>query len=586
MHYELRLSTTSAGTGYFACQPAQDQGLDAFLGYLRAHPNDKFMHKRLLEMVSEVDEALMARLIELAKPSDPDFLAILYEACLSRERFAGLRARFDASETKRLSERTPLIIIKSSLLGDQYLHAVWAKLFGANISDHQPLSAGGEGLPPHIFSEDDLRDALRRFVHIRDVAKTPKDDRQGSASSMVPVEETAARALTKLEEAKVFAGPETVHASSLSPHGFLRKWNLSLSVQNGRHRYSLSGIQTSYGKGISEPVARASYSMEVVERCSSFAGFDESGAVGFVKSYPLVHGRYSELAAGDAAVLNPAALNLEAPYEDEPLYWLQGERRTGALVEPVLVPVQCIFLFCNLDEVDLFSGLGSTGLASGNTVEEARLSGLLEVIERDSEAVTLYDPARCFTLEADDPDIAALLADYRAKGVHVQFQDISADMGVPCYKCFVIDPRGGIVKGTAAHLNGRRALLSAMLETTYPYPAGPPSGPPLEGLPAVRYEDLPDYSTGDAAKDLALLEAVLDANRFQPVYVDLTRKDLQLPVAKSLIPGLELMADFDRFSRISPRLFANYLRLPGPGDGRSGDSRADRGTGTFPGSEG
>jgi ribosomal protein S12 methylthiotransferase accessory factor YcaO len=73
-------------------------------------------------------------------------------------------------------------------------------------------------------------------------------------------------------------------------------------------------------------------------------------------------------------------------------------------------------------------------------------------------------------------------------------------------------------------------------------------------------ESLPDYSVGNPVGDLALLEDVLAANRFEPLYIDLTRQDVGLPVVKALVPGLELMADFDRFSRVSPRLYRNYLR--------------------------
>jgi ribosomal protein S12 methylthiotransferase accessory factor YcaO len=43
--------------------------------------------------------------------------------------------------------------------------------------------------------------------------------------------------------------------------------------------------------------------------------------------------------------------------------------------------------------------------------------------------------------------------------------------------------------------------------------------------------------------------------------VDLTRKDLEFPVVRAIVPGMEFMTDFDRFSRVSPRLFCNYLNL-------------------------
>jgi ribosomal protein S12 methylthiotransferase accessory factor YcaO len=104
-------------------------------------------------------------------------------------------------------------------------------------------------------------------------------------------------------------------------------------------------------------------------------------------------------------------------------------------------------------------------------------------------------------------------------------------------------------------------MISALTETPYPYPYGPPCRPPATALPTRKLESLPDYATGHAAGDLALLEAVLTANGFEPIYIDLTREDVGLPVVKALVPGLELIADFDDFSRVSPRLFRNYLRI-------------------------
>ena len=80
-------------------------------------------------------------------------------------------------------------------------------------------------------------------------------------------------------------------------------------------------------------------------------------------------------------------------------------------------------------------------------------------------------------------------------------------------------------------------------------------------LPQLNYEELPDYSFGNADTDLALVEAVLAANGLDPIYVDLTRKDINLPVVRALLPGFALTADLDGACRVHPRLFGNYLNL-------------------------
>jgi hypothetical protein len=36
-----------------------------------------------------------------------------------------------------------------------------------------------------------------------------------------------------------------------------------------------------------------------------------------------------------------------------------------------------------------------------------------------------------------------------------------------------------------------------------------------------------------------------------------------LPVVRAIVPGMEILADFDRHSRVHPALYANYLHLAG-----------------------
>jgi ribosomal protein S12 methylthiotransferase accessory factor YcaO len=198
-------------------------------------------------------------------------------------------------------------------------------------------------------------------------------------------------------------------------------------------------------------------------------------------------------------------------------------------------------------------------------MEEAKVSALLEIVERDADAGIPFDPDRCFTLEADSPQIASLLADYRTRGIQVQFQDISLDSGIPCYRSFVVRPNGKIAIGTAAHLDGKRAVISAMTETPYSYRCGNSSAAGLQNLRKVLLEDLPSYSSGSPERNLAILEETFAANGYMPIYTDLTRENLCIPVVKALVPGLvQPITDFPtffRFSRVHARLFSNYLKI-------------------------
>ena len=193
------------------------------------------------------------------------------------------------------------------------------------------------------------------------------------------------------------------------------------------------------------------------------------------------------------------------------------------------------------------------------------MAAITEILERDAEATTPFSRARCFTLRSRDQRIQSLLEDYAARGIRVQFQDLTTELGLPVYQCFVTALDGTVARATGANLNGARAALAALTERPYvwasPAPFGKASGPGLAALPERVLEDLPDYSLPSAEANLRLLESVLAGHGKSPLYVDLTRTDLNLPVVRVLIPGLELTAEWDSFSRPSLRLFARYAAM-------------------------
>jgi ribosomal protein S12 methylthiotransferase accessory factor YcaO len=553
---------TLSGVGCFAAHPGPNLSFNEMLEHLRAHPLDDFMHQHLLYMLGEHRTRKVEKLIdecqEGGRAKDPVLAALLLEACLGHQRFAHLAPRLEGLDLAELSRHTPAVHIRSRRLADQPLHNAWTMRMQANIVNHEELPApDAMGLAEPYAKETLPRGVSATAAEIRArlaaLLPPPKPRR--------PAAETYANAIERLEAKNVFVGPEMAHKACLSPVSLLRHWKVEVSVKSGTMTNSLDGLQTSYGRGLDRDAARASYSMEVAERVSSYAGIGARGVVGLAYDCPLVRGSRTELAAHGA--LDLSRLRLEVPYEDQELWWMPGTMRTaaeqGGGLAPCLLPAQLAYLFCNLEEQSLFSALGSTGLASGNGMDEAKVHALCEVLERDAEAVTPYALSRCFRLAARDERVAGLLRDYEEAGLHVWFMDCTPEFGVPCYKAVVLGRHGDVNKGMGANLSGARAAVSAMTEIPYPFP-GPATLPVPEGLPVRLLEDLPDFSTGSAAGDLLVLEETLLANGLAPAYADLTRRDLGIPAVRAMVPGLELVADFDRFSRLSPRLYANYLR--------------------------
>jgi len=565
MRYELRLMDTLSGVGCFAAHPGPNLSFSEMLEHLREQPLDDFMHQHLLFKLglhrTKKFEKLIDEVQQDGRCTDPVLAALLVEACLGHERFAHLLPRLSSLDLAEISRHTPAVHIRSYLLADQPLHNEWTMRMQMNIVAHEELAApkdmglaepyAREALPPE--ARVTAAGARQRLAPVLPPAKARR-----------PAPETSAQALLKLEEKNVFLGQEMRHKASLSPIALLRMWLVELSVKSGSLNYSLSGLQTSYGRGLEIEGARASYSMEVAERVSSYASIGRRGVMGLAKACPLAHGSYEEVTAGGQHALDLSRVRLEVPYAGQQIYWMPGEERyntagQGGGLRPILVPVQFVYLFCNLEEQSLFSALGSTGLASGNTLEEAKVHALCEVLERDAEAVMPFDLARSFRLTARDEAVARLLADYEEAGLHVWFVDCTSEFGVPCYKAVVVGRYGDVNKGMGAHLSGPKAAISAMTEIPYPFP-GPLTLPVPENLPVRVLEDLPDFSTGSAEGDLMVLEETLVGSGYPPCYVELTRADLGIPAVRAVVPGLEWVADFDRFSRLPPRLYANYLR--------------------------
>lgn len=561
--YELRLVQTSASTGYFAAVPEPESSWEAALAYLREHPLDEFMHRHLLRYLAGLDHEQQKRLLRRLDVSDPLIRVLFAELAVldpggSLPKEALSPALCGEAANRSLS---PLIDLKSHALSDQELHRRWIAVFAENLNSLFPLPDENElGMPPPV-PEEAIAAELNRGIGIGDLPiAAPVEN--GMEDTPGTPEETAQLALERLQEAGVLDGPELRHQTCLSPLALLRRWRFDHLVCCGRHRFRLFGSQTSYGRGFSLETARVRCLMEIVERCSAFAGIEKERVAGRRIETPLTLGTFSKLSrAAGSPPLDPNQMRLEAPYENEPLYWLPASRITPEGETPVLVPFQAVYLFANLDEVSLFSGLPSTGLAAGSTAAAARLGALLEVIERDSEAVGLFDPSRCFRLAAKDRFVSGLLEDYRDRGIDVFFQDITGFSGVSCFKAFVVHQNGVVAKGAGAHPDGRYALLSALTEAPYPYPNGPASAKGPEHLPTRLLEEIPNDSAGSVKADLERIESVLNQNGFSPVYAEMTRADLLIPVVRALVPGLEIMADFDRFSRVAPRLYAAYRSL-------------------------
>ncbi|MFP4658113.1 MAG: YcaO-like family protein, partial [Desulfonatronovibrionaceae bacterium] len=412
----------------------------------------------------------------------------------------------------------------------------------ANVTGLSPLPAFGE-LPPAAAGKDPAQTALFD-LHL----PGPGTGR----TELPPSREVAETAAFRLQGLGVLCGQEMRHTNSPAPVGLVRNWFFQRQTQSNGLNFSLHGTQTSYGRGPDLDSARAGLLMEIVERFCAFATVRGDRIPDLSGANRITRAKYSELTK-DFHCLNPKELLPDYPYQDEELAWMPAEELTFKGAREILVPVQIVFLFSNLGEKSLFAAPSSTGLAAGTNIKQARLGALMEVLERDALGLGLFQPENCFRLQEDGSPWGRMLAAAIPENTDVIFQDITPDLGIPCYKALVRDGQGDIHFGSGAALDSGRALWNALTEI--PLPPGLTPAPVLTApLEETGVQDLPDYSSGEISRDLETVCSLLIANGYRPIFAHLTRRDLGFPVVRAIVPGLEPSVDFDRYRRLTPRL--------------------------------
>ena len=322
--YRYTHTSTESMTGYFSCEPPEDLSFEDALARLEAAPLDEFLHRHLLRRIAALPPNEAAA---LRTPSRPVLMGLLYETAFLNAGHAGMLNGVSAGELERLEGSTPLPYLsfaRKTLTKEgqeeQANLAAWNTLFEENLSRHHPL--------PHPEDND-----LPLPAYVRN-AEPPKHGRTAAEVhaeravsgqpiwSRPPAQHTAAEALASLATCGVIAGTEMRHESSLAPVGLLRNWNVDIAVRNGKLDYTLQGEATTWGRGLSIATARASYSMEMVERASAYLSVDGDAITDRLHPTPIVRASHAELLAQGRAAIDPRGLPIDAEYNDQPLSWM------------------------------------------------------------------------------------------------------------------------------------------------------------------------------------------------------------------------------------------------------------------------
>ena len=210
----------------------------------------------------------------------------------------------------------------------------------------------------------------------------------------------------------------------------------------------------------------------------------------------------------------------------------------------------------------------SNGLASGNTLTEAVLHGLYEVVERDAlsrHPAAMSTEDSLVALDTLEGAPAELVAQIQAAGVHVAIAHLPSETGLPVFLARIRGDSLAITfGGSGCHLDREVALCRALTEAAQSRVTviagarddirsmryaraelagrGGDADPLAAASPTGRldYTRIPTVRTTDLAEDLPLTAAmVVRATGNDAVFVDHTRPEYGIPVVHVFCPGMK-----------------------------------------------
>lgn len=324
-------------------------------------------------------------------------------------------------------------------------------------------------------------------------------------------------------------------------------------------------VTTAAGKGLSEAIARISGFMESLELyCAEEC------------SFPILHLSYRQL-LDQYSTIPLASLNLRKAshfHPDRPERWVLGwDLFKQVEVAAPLVSVTMNPHLITQDPMELISfSRGSNGLASGNHFLEALASGIYEVIERDAITCHLYAAQTspyfppCVRLDTIIyPSVQTTVDQLEKKGIKLFLFDCTLDTQVPVFMAMIYDLwtcHMGIFHGYGAHLDPEVAMIRAITEAVQcrtvliagtrddTFSTHFQAQKKFDSLRQQRtYEtfvptiDASLYTSQASSTfedDIHLLMHQLKHVGISQLIVhDLTHHELEIPVLRVIIPGLE-----------------------------------------------
>jgi ribosomal protein S12 methylthiotransferase accessory factor len=320
------------------------------------------------------------------------------------------------------------------------------------------------------------------------------------------------------------------------------------------------------GKGSTQTNARISAIMESFERCLAEQPEVSINLKGIELNAERVVDTYESLSESNYT-LYPDTLLLPQPLSGfTNLEWVMGHDIMNDI--EVFVPANAVFHpYTPINGIQLFRS-NTNGLASGNTVEEAVLHGLLEVIERDALSIAEYtrNPGKEILLSENDGLNYDLKTKIEEAGIRVKLWLLDSDVNIPTVVAALDDTvlrdPALLVMGAGAHLSPEIAVTRALTEAAQSRVVqihGAREDTDREKVvrsfgyehmkklnrywyeekETVHMDELRDLSNTTPAANIRTVLHHLEGKAEGAIIVNLTRS-LEIPVIRAIIPMFEL----------------------------------------------
>ena len=340
----------------------------------------------------------------------------------------------------------------------------------------------------------------------------------------------------------------------------------------GEDAQAMTGTKKQMGKGASEIQAQASACMELGERFSFFT----------FKNDPknFLEGDYQEMRDKGYPVLEPEYLLqsvhdtvhdvafVEEVLQGIPMQWTWATQLSKE--KAVLVPFSWFFAINEFN-----------GPSAGNTLEEAALQGVCEIVERHVCSLVTHDQINTPSVDpasVSDPVARNLLEKFKANDIELYLNDFTLDTGICTVGALAIDhstfpEKSEIVYTAGTTPDPEKALIRAVTEVAQlagDFNSG--SNYVASGLPKplameeVQYvtkpqsticiSEMANLADPDIRQEVKNCVETLAQKGMETFMINVTHPELQIPAIYTIVPG----AHFRERSRIQDvGLFAAKL---------------------------